>query len=468
MVSYLAVLAVVAGPTFLYVRSALKEDLISMARARLDEGTRRAASGLMPFEDRALIDRTRQISSVLPQRLTLIAPSGEVLFDSDAAVVGSHADRSEVLAARNQRPLVDVANARRVSDTTGHDSIYAATMLVDGGPVLRLADNVDDVTVVADDLTAFARNVAAAAISVAVLLSLLAAVLFVRPLQRLVHVARELAAGDLSIRSELTTNDEVGDAGRALDQMALDLRRRLANAGSGDAVLAQLVDALTVPCVIVEASGEPLALNGPARRALHMEGTSSRRRVQQLAKSGRFRRAVLEAEADGDPEPCVLILDDGLRFEGYVHVLKRPGAAPLTVLLGQEEPTDQRSQLPPAEEPVVPRSFVDIIAEARERASATLAEQAVALEIDDEPAVLLAEVGGRLVHALVVLMEASAKATDDEVMAMDVHVDETQVRVVMDVEVNKGVADVIAQLLVPLGGAVTLEDGESRMWLPRA
>ena len=468
LISYLVVLAVAAGPTFVYVRSELQADLLEMADARLAEGTRRAAAGLMPYSDRELVTRTRQISSVLPQRVTLVAKNGDVLFDSDANVTEGHGSRPEIAAARQQRPLADVSRARRTSATTGSDSIYAATLLVEGGPVLRLADHVDDVTGVAKDLTIFARNVSAAAISIAVLMSLLAAVLFVRPLQRLVKVARELAVGDLSIRSEIDTNDEVGDTARALDQMALDLRRRLANAGSGDAVLAQLVDALSVPCVVIESSGEPLTLNGAARRALRMEGTSSRRRVQQVAQSGRFRRAVLEAEADGDPEPCVIVIDDDVRFEGYVHVLKRPGAAPLTVLLGHEEPNEDPSHLPASDEPLVPRSFVDLIADARSRTAATLAEQMVAIDIDDEPAVQVAEVGGRLLHALVILIEGCAKATDDDVMSMDVHVEETRVRVIIDVEMDKGIGEMAGQLVMPLGGAVSVDEGESRLWLPRA
>jgi len=470
LISYLIVVAVAGVPTFFYIRSALKADLLQLAEERLRDGTRRAASGLMPYSE-TVRDRLRAVSAVIPQRVTLISPSGEVLFDSDSTTRDNHAERPEVIAARQGRPLVDVAIARRTSTSTMKDTVYAATRLVEDGPVLRLADDVDDVLTAATDLKLFARNIVALAVSLAMLLSFLSVVLFLRPLRRVVATAQALANGDLSARVGLDGDDEIGDAGRALDRMALDLRRRLANAGSGDAVLAQLVDALPVPCVIIEPSGEPLALNGPARRALRLEGTNARRRVQQVAASGRFKRAVSEAEADGDPEPCVIIAEDGTRFEGTVHVLKRPGAPPLTVLLGHEAPEDAMSALPAVSVTVTPLSFADVLRDARERAKAMLTEVGVLVEVDDEPGVMLADIDGRLAKALGLVFEGCARALGgkSDLLVVDVHVEPTRVRLSFDVAPTDGFIGAIKPLICPLGGDITVvEPAEVRLWLPRA
>jgi HAMP domain-containing protein len=469
LISYLVIVATAAVPTFFYVRSALQSDLLTLATERLKDGTRRAASGLMPFRERELVDRTRQIASVLPQRLTLIAPTGDVLFDSDSLTRENHGTRPEVQAALLGRPLLDVFMDRRASVSTGKDTLYAATRLVEDGPVLRLADRVDDVLTTAEDLKRFARNVAAIAITLAIVLSLVSAVVFMRPLQKVVATARAYAAGDLTASAGIDADDEVGDASRALDQMAVDLRRRLANAGSGDAVLAQLVEALPVPCVIIEPSGEPLALNGPARRALRLEGTSARRRIQQVASSGRFRRAVAEAEADGDPEPCVIVADDGVRFEGTVHVLKRPGAPPLTVLLGHEAPEDAQSALPTSGV-VESRPFADVLKEARERSRLVLQDAGVMVEVDDEPGVTVADVDGRLARALALVFEGCAKAAAGrtDVLGVAVHVEATRVRVAADVVPGDGFIEAIKPVVCPLGGDVVVDDAEVRLWLPRA
>ncbi len=469
LISYLVVLATAAAPTFLYVRSKLQADLLHLAEERLQESTRRAASGLMPFQERELFDRTRQISSVLPQRVTLIAPSGEVLFDSDSLNRENHGRRPEVREALAGRPLLDISIARRVSASTGNETLYAATRLVDGGPVLRLADRVDDVVSAANDLTAFARNVAAAAITLAIVLSLLSAVLFMRPLQRVVQAARRLADGDLTASAGVVADDEVGDASRALDQMAVDLRRRLANAGSGDAVLAQLVDALPVACIVIEPNGEPLTLNGPARRALRIEGASARARVKAIASTGRFKRAVVEAEADGDPEPCVLIADDGTRFEGIVHVLKRPGAAPLTVLLGADAVAEVAAGVLPTGD-VVPRAFPDVLREARDRSRSHLSEHKVVLDFDDEPGVSVADVDGRLARAMAIVFEWVALSASGrvDVVGVDVHVEPTRVRMAFDAVPESGVKDAVKPLIGALGGDIVVDENEVKLWLPRA
>src|SRR5581483_11372311 len=136
----------------------------------------------------------------------------------------------------------------------GAESILAAARVPstrdEPGAVVRIARALSSVRTSVDGLTRFARNTQAAAASVAIFLCLVAAARFQRPLQKVIAAAKALGGGDLAARSGVSSNDEVGDAGRAIDAMAAEIRRRLANAGSADAVVAQLVDALPLPCVI--------------------------------------------------------------------------------------------------------------------------------------------------------------------------------------------------------------------------
>ena len=471
LISYLMVMAVGAVPTFFYVRNQLQGDLLTLAEEHLREGTRRAAAGLLPYDDGTLVARTRTIASVLRQGVSLISTSGEVLFDSKSTTTGNHLTRPEVKQALGSRPIIDVAIVRRYSDSTGRDTLYAATQLVKDGAVLRLAEEVNDVVEAARALKVFARNVHAAAISVAVLLSLMSAVFFLRPLQRLTSTAQAMGAGELSARVGNQTDDEVGDAARALDQMAVDLRRRLANAGSGDALLSQLVDALPVPCVIVEPGADQrndlIAINGPARRALRVEGISARRKVQEITQSGRFRRALEEAEADGDPEACVLYVDESVRFEALVHVLKRPGAAPLTVILGHEVFESTSTTLPPVSA-IEPRAFDVVVQEARSRTQELM--PAVVIKVDDTPAVLVVDVDGRLVRALAFTFEACARAIagKSDTLGVQVHVEPTRIRLGFDAIPDGALVERVRALLAPLGGDVVIDDKGARLWLPRA
>ena len=71
-------------------------------------------------------------------RVTLIADDGTVLYDShaDASTMGNHADREEVLRAKEGGR----ACLMRSSETMGTDTVYAAALVQDG-TVIRLAEN---------------------------------------------------------------------------------------------------------------------------------------------------------------------------------------------------------------------------------------------------------------------------------------------------------------------------------------
>jgi len=54
------------------------------------------------------------------------------------------------------------------------------------------------------------------------------------------------------------------------------------------------------------------------------------------------------------------------------------------------------------------------------------------------------------------------------VLGVDVHVEATRVRLVVDVMPGDGFVEAIRPVICPLGGDVTVNDMEVRLWLPRA
>lgn len=465
--SYLLLLFVAAFPTFVYVRARLDSDLVGDATQELSGVARRSAAILLELPAPARPTRARDLGIMTGDRVTLIAANGSVIYDSEARDLPSHADRPEVIAALKDGG----GTASRKSETTGVDTLYAAARLgagVDAG-VLRVARPLAKVRSATDELTVFARNVQAAAVSVALLLSLLAAAQFVRPLRRVVASAQALGAGDLAARSGVASNDEVGDVGRALDTMATEVRRRLANAGSGDAVLAQLVDALPVPCVVFEVTGEVLALNGAARTALRLDGPNAGRRLKELASSAEFERALEIAEGDGEPEPLSVDVGDGETVRGNVHVLKRPGVAPLYVLLGVEAPRALATTLPPLDA-VVPRPFLEVMSAARGEVASELERSGLGLEVSDSPGVLVADVADRVPHALALALAgcAQALAGRTSTLCVGVTVEGTGVRLALDGDPGSAAIARIRPLLEPIGGSVKVTGGEATLWLPRA
>jgi HAMP domain-containing protein len=478
--SYLLVLAAAAVPTFVYVHARLAGELKDEAAEQLKESANRTAALLGRLSPEERLTRTQLLGRMTADRVTLIAPSGEVLFDSevaDTAKMQNHRERPEVKAAIAGAAL-NAANgkdtiAERKSESTGHATLYVATRIAGATNetlgVLRVARPVAKVLEATDELERFTRNVLAIAVSIAFLFALLAAVQFVRPLQRVTTSARALAAGDLSVRNALTRNDEVGDVARAIDQMAVEIRRRLASAGSGDAVLAQLVDGIEVPCVIFEVTGEVHALNGAARTALRVEGPNASRRLKEITTSPEFERALQDAEGDSEPEPIDVDVAPGVRVHAHVHVLKRPGTAPLYALLGAERPPLEATTLPPLDG-VRPRPFLDVMNEAKDDARAALERSGVALEMQDAPRVLVVDVGHRVPRAVAAVLEGCAASFSGRggVITMDVKVGDTRVELLVEADPGIDALRRAQPLLEPLGGAVRVESGEASLWLPRA
>ncbi len=464
--SYVLLLAVAAVPNFVYVTARLEHDLVADATRDLLDTAQMSAGVLAPLSPADRVARARDLAHMTGDRVTLFGPAGEVLFDSEPAAAP---DRDPV--EMRDAAATGRGTARRADN--GADALFAAARLPvsreAGTPVVRVARPLAAVRSSTESLTRFARNIEAAAISLAIFLSVVAAVRFQRPLRRVIAAAKALGAGDLAARTGVSSNDEVGDAGRAIDGMAAEIRRRLANAGSADAVVAQLVDALPLPCVIFEVDGEVLSLNGPARAVLRLEGPNASRRLKELTASETFERALAAAEDDGEPEPIDVEVAPGAVVRGTVHVLKRPGVPPLYVLLGRG-PVKAGVTTLPGVEGVRSLAFADLLKEAEGDASGSFAHAGVDLAVTGAPSVLVVDVGHRVQRALSACLSGCARALEgrQRTLAVDVTVDDTSVQLALEADLGRDALAQIRPLLEPLGGGVEVDTDGTTLRIPRA
>ncbi len=485
--SYLLVVSFGAVPTFVYLSARLQQELLTQTTIRLTEEARRLARDLGTRADPAVrLDRVQSLASLVIDRVTYLSPTGEVLFDSteaDPAKLPNHLGRPEVQAALGT-PIAPIPAyaasvsgagvAQRVSETTAEESLYAAVRVSSSTDallgVVRIATPVRSVDEATTSTMKFARNTQAVAVSLAIGLSVLAAILFVRPLQRVTQVAQRLAAGDFAAAVGRLNDDEVGDAGRALDEMAVSLRRRMAAAGAGEALISQLVDALAVPCVVFEVDGTVVAINGGARRALRVEGPAAGRRMKELVQSAELARALQKAEHDGDPEPVSLHIATGVSARGVVHVLKRPGIAPLHVFLADEQLPKEATTLPPSHA-VRARALSDVVDEGMRDANVMLAGAGITLDVPAMlPGVLVADCEGRLGNALSAALRGCVPAFGGRqgTLCVGVTVEDTRVRVALDSIPSGDALAAIRPLVEPLGGGIDVNGGEATLWLPKA
>jgi len=216
-------------------------------------------------------------------------------------------------------------------------------------------------------------------------------------------------------------------------------------------------------------------LNGAARTALRVEGPNASRRLKELSTSQTFEHALRNAEGDGEPEPLDVDVAPGIKLRATVHVLKRPGTAPLYVLLGAESPRPEATTLPPFES-VRPRPFVDVMRAAQTQIGSALQRSGVGLEVSstgntrDPDSVLVVDVGDRVPRALAFALQHAAQSIAGRAttLSVAVKVEDTRVSLALEADPGKDAIEKIRPLLEPLGGGVVVDGGEATLWLPRA
>lgn len=486
LLSYLLVIALGAVPIFLYLQiEMLDELLLSRAQELASQGQRlsQTLSTLHIAERYAVMT---QFAVLTGERLSYIGPSGVVLFDSEADVqaMENHLARPEVQIATGQLPrpktgielaLNGVGAARRVSETTRAETLYVALIVppppgrTGSGDVLRLAHRVASLHALSLRTLEFSRNSQAMAVTVAVLLSLVSALIFSRPLQQLVHKATLMAEGDFTVHFEPQRDDEVGDLAVVLDRLAVELRKRIAGSRSGEAMLAQLVEALTLPVVVVEPDGELIALNGPGRRLLHMGALEIGKIAAELVNQEEFRQARNLAEREGEPEWLELRIQGapGERVSCLLHVLKRPGAVSLCALLGSDR-SGQYGFVAPDPMSVRPMPLAEMVALSRAQVQACGISQTVHFQ-SSLPQVRVAEVEERLLWGTFLVLSSLRETHGQGELEARFELDPSYVTLELgEATCPAGVVLVIRALWEPIGGFISAADRRVQLRWPRA
>lgn len=159
-----------------------------------------------------------EIAAALSARLTLIAPDGTVLVDSEAdpARMENHAQRPEVVAAQSSGQ----GSAVRPSNTLGIPYLYVAVPVDSGakGRVLRLAVPLDQVKSGVNAI----RKQMLVAMALAFLPAFVLAAFFARHVSRrlaaIIQHAGQLADGNFKARLSRIGGDELGILERKLNE----------------------------------------------------------------------------------------------------------------------------------------------------------------------------------------------------------------------------------------------------------
>jgi len=200
-------------------------------------------------------------------RVSFIAPDGRVVADSavsaeNLAGIGNHGDRPEVRAARAGRTAV----VMRDSSTLRRPLTYAATRVAGPGGdwIVRVAVS----PALAETTHAATQRLLAAGGVLGLLLAAVAAAMTMgvaaAPLRTLTESARAMTH-DLTVRTRVRRDDEVGALAAALDALADNLAASLRSLETQRDRLGAMLEAMTEGVLVTDATGTIVLANRAVR-----------------------------------------------------------------------------------------------------------------------------------------------------------------------------------------------------------
>ncbi len=271
LVGFVAVSLLAGG---VYLGRALDQFAVASLETRLA-----TAGRLLHDEARGLLARgagadaisafVRRAARPTESRVTVIAPDGVVLGDSEVAPADlgrleNHRDRPEVRAALEGR----VGRDLRTSVSVHAPLMYVALPVRDGDrvvAVLRLALPLSAVTSSYDQINRVMLAGGLVALVVACGIGIFVAGRVTRPVVEMQAIARQMSEGQFAVRAPVRSPDELGALGRALNVMALRLREQIHNLETERAKATAILDGMVEGVVAVDGQECILLMNERAR-----------------------------------------------------------------------------------------------------------------------------------------------------------------------------------------------------------
>ncbi len=242
-----------------------------------------------------------ELGNRLGLRVTLIRQDGVVLGDSEVSLAGlrtleNHSGRPEVKQALAGGPGASV----RHSTTLGLDLLYVAHELkLPGGQIV--------VVRLAMPLAAIARSMGevrqliVGAVLLGLLLSTGMAYLVARgisrPVKELTSTATAITGGDLSQRFRRYPRHEVGDLGRAFDQMAESLQNEIEAVRRARDRRAAILRGMREGVLVTDALGDILLTNQALRRLLGLPEAPEGRPASEIIRNAELLEALAAVRA---------------------------------------------------------------------------------------------------------------------------------------------------------------------------
>lgn len=243
------------------------EEIRTSLRSRATMLREVCALSLTGRPDPRLQERVRSLGSETHTRLTVIRKDGSVAADSeeDPSRMHDHSNRPEILAAAEK----GVGIATRFSNTINKNMLYVALPVRSEGQLVGYVRAALSLVVI-DERLAGLRGAVALGSVLAALLALVVGFFmarsFVRPLSSMTAVAEAMAGGDYARQIPITTQDEVGELARAVNQIARRSQQRMETITTDYNELRAILSGMVEGVVAIDREEQVVHINGVAAK----------------------------------------------------------------------------------------------------------------------------------------------------------------------------------------------------------
>ena len=254
----------------IYLTNVIRNTQLDNLRFHLEQEARIAAEASIPLFDEpsgTLDYFAKDLAGEIDSRITIIAPDGTVLADSneDPADMENHAVRPEVKDAL----VAGIGEITRYSTTLQEQMMYVAVVITDNGKVMGIARAALPVTSVEDSVSHITRIIIIATAVIAVL-AVIAAYFIARritqPVRKLTKAVKGISTGHLEQKIAVTTNDEIGALARAFNEMSAGLKANIDAISAEKTKLTNILSKMADGVIMTDANGNVLLANLTAGR----------------------------------------------------------------------------------------------------------------------------------------------------------------------------------------------------------
>jgi two-component system phosphate regulon sensor histidine kinase PhoR len=288
MLSFMVLVITMAGLFYLLFDRTLNGYAVDEAHEQLN---RQAQLARLMIEGEATPDTqqtAKRIGDVIKARVTILAPDGRVIGDSEVAREGlagldNHADRPEI----QQAAATGSGTSIRYSSTIRMDMLYTAlpftTPNVKG--FVRLAVPLDSLSRIRSTLHSMIGWAIAMAVLVSLLLSYLLSRIVFKPLEAISTAAARIGNGDLDLRIPVSGHDEVSGLATVMNVMSGRIREQLQSIATEKQQLNAILQGMGEGVMVVGDDGAITLVNPAFRRLFGLGGEAVGQQLIEVSRN---------------------------------------------------------------------------------------------------------------------------------------------------------------------------------------